>query len=209
MALLLGLKQKTIGKTEARQRLLPLINELDQSNKAVEITDHDKPVAVLIGYHHWSAVISKLSASAKLISVKPKIELMGSVKIIGDLEAAGKRMTKEFEKAKQAFVDAIDNKSRIIYVPSHVMWEISRLVENDAIVLSVNFFNWIGVLFDDHSMLLSQPFDKDTVIYSHGLKFHNDPFDRAIVATALQPGLPLITNDSVIHNKKPCAIYWD
>ncbi len=43
MALLLGLKQKTIGKTEARQ--------------------------------------------------------MGSVKIIGDLEATGKRMTKEFEKA--------------------------------------------------------------------------------------------------------------
>lgn len=112
-------------------------------------------------------------------------------------------------KVKQAFADAIENRSRIIYIPSHVTWEISMLIENNDIALSVAFSDWIEALFSNNPMLLAQPFDTDTVIYCHGLKFHNDPFDRAIVATALQLDLPLITNDNVMHNKKPCIIYWD
>lgn len=112
-------------------------------------------------------------------------------------------------KVRQAFIDAVENKSRIIYVPSHVIWEISMLVENNDIELSVMFADWVEALFKDNPMLLAQQFDKDTVIYCHGLKFHSDPFDRAIVATALQLSLPLITNDNVMHNLKPCALYWD
>jgi hypothetical protein len=96
---LLGLKQETIGKTQVRQSFLPLIDELDQTAKAVKITDHEEPVAILIGYEHWSAVISKLSGFIKPISPKPKIELMGSVKIIGDLQAGSKKIAKEFRKA--------------------------------------------------------------------------------------------------------------
>jgi len=96
---MLGLKQETIGKTQARQTFLPLIDELDQTAKAVKITDHEEPVAVLIGYSHWSAVISKLSAFMKPISTAPTIELMGSVKIVGDLEVSSKRIAKEFKKA--------------------------------------------------------------------------------------------------------------
>lgn len=96
---LLGLKQETIGKTQVRQGFLPLIDELDQAAKAVKITDHEEPVAMLIGYEHWSAVVSKLSTFIKPISTKPQIELMGSVKIIGDLEAGSKRIAKEFRRA--------------------------------------------------------------------------------------------------------------
>lgn len=96
---LLGLKQETIGKTQARQALLPLIDQLESAAKAVKITDHEEPVAVLIGYGHWSAIISKLSGFMKPVSKKPKIELMGSVKIIGDLDAGSKCIAKEFKKA--------------------------------------------------------------------------------------------------------------
>ena len=112
-------------------------------------------------------------------------------------------------KAKQVFVDAIDHRIKIIYVPAPVIWEISMLVEDKDIELSGSFATWVKDLFLNNSMLLPQAFDNDTVIHGHGLKFHNDPFDRAIVASALQLDLPLITNDSVMHNKKPCAIYWD
>lgn len=112
-------------------------------------------------------------------------------------------------KAKEAFVGAVENRSRIIYVPSHVIWEISMLVENNDIALSALFPDWIAALFNNNPMLLAHPFDTDTVVYCHGLKFNTDPFDRAIVASALQLGLPLITNDSIMHNKRPCTLYWD
>ena len=119
---------------------------------------------------------------------------------------AGRKLSR---KVKQAFVDAIDHKTRVIYIPAPVIWEISILVENGDIELSLTFANWVEALFANNPMLLAQQFDKDTVIQCHELKFHNDPFDRAIVATALQLDLPLITNDSIIHTKKPCALYWD
>ena len=99
IGLLLGLKQQTVGKTQARQAFLPLIGELDNLAKTVKITDREEPVAVLISYNHWSAIISKLAMFMKPASSKPKIELMGSVKMIGDLESASKRISKEFEKS--------------------------------------------------------------------------------------------------------------
>jgi hypothetical protein len=96
---LLGLKQETIGKTQARQAFLPLIDELDEKAKAVRITDHEEPVAMLIGYNHWSAIVSKLTGFMKPTSDKGRIELMGSVKIIGNLEAGSRSIGKKFEKA--------------------------------------------------------------------------------------------------------------
>ena len=77
------------------------------------------------------------------------------------------------------------------------------------IALSVLFPDWIAALFNNNPMLLAHTFDKDTVLDCYGLKFNRDPFDRAIVASALQLGLPLITNDRLIHEKQPCHIYWD
>lgn len=112
-------------------------------------------------------------------------------------------------KAKQAFTDAVENRTKIIYVPSLALLEISILVENGEIKLKNGFKGWTNALFTGYPTLLAYPFDENTVIYSHELKFNADPFDRAIVATALQLELPLITNDSNIHSKKPCALYWD
>lgn len=95
---LLGLNKQSISKTKAREQFLPLVNELTRFTKAVQITDHDQPVAVLVSYNHWSALISKLSMLSKPQS-QPRSNLMGSVKIIGDLEQGSKEAADQFENA--------------------------------------------------------------------------------------------------------------
>lgn len=111
-------------------------------------------------------------------------------------------------KAKKAFDNALQEKNTLIYVSAVVLWEISMLIERRKITLGVPLDDWINALFQN-PMILSQPFDETTVKHLHNLTFNNDPFDRAIVATALQLNVPLITNDAIMHDTKPCAIYWD
>lgn len=52
-------------------------------------------------------------------------------------------------------------------------------------------------------------FDHETAKQVYYLNFNADPFDKAIVATALQLDLPLITNDSKMHENKPCPLIWN
>ena len=96
---LFNIKQETVGKTEARQSFLPLVDELSHSAKAIEITDHQMPVAVLVGYSQWSAIISKLAMLMKPAKTTTKVNLIGSVKIVGDLEVASKRAAEQFRKS--------------------------------------------------------------------------------------------------------------
>jgi len=111
-------------------------------------------------------------------------------------------------KVKSVFQDTLLNKTKIIYVPAAVLWEVSILLEKDRVELTIPFKDWMYSLFKN-PMLLPLPFDETTISYCHGLTFHDDLFDRAIVASALQLGLPLITNDYIMHSKRPCTLYWD
>ena len=96
---LFNIQQESLGKTEARQSFLPLVDELSHSAKAIEITDHQMPVAVLVGYSQWSAIISKLAVLMKPAKATTRVNLIGSVKIIGDLEAGSKRAAEQFRKS--------------------------------------------------------------------------------------------------------------
>jgi len=111
-------------------------------------------------------------------------------------------------RAKKAFEDAITNKQTVIFVPSVVFWEVSMLVSNGTIKLSKPFDEWIDDLFT-LKRINPWPFDHDTAKFLHKVVYHNDPFDRAIVATALQLEMPLITNDELMHESKPCDLVWD
>lgn len=96
---MLGLNPELIGKTQARQKFLPLVDALSQRASAIEITDHDKPVAVLLSYNHWLALASKLRMlSNKEFSVGPP-NLVGSVQIMVDLEAASSKLPAKFKKS--------------------------------------------------------------------------------------------------------------
>ena len=111
-------------------------------------------------------------------------------------------------KAKMAFDAAAAEQTTTIYVPSVVLWEVSMLIHKGDIAVKTGFDTWVESLFD-HPMIVPFAFDEQTVQLCHNLSFHPDPFDKAIVASALQLGLPLISNDAVLHKHKPCALYWD
>ncbi len=100
LAGLLGVKHESVGKTQARQNFLPLVDGLSQSALAVEITDHDKPVAMLVSYNHWVALVAKLrmlSNKDQFASSRPN--LIGSVEVVGDLEEGSQIVADAFSRS--------------------------------------------------------------------------------------------------------------
>lgn len=111
------------------------------------------------------------------------------------------------KKVKKAFDDALHKKSNAIYVPSPVLVELSMLIENGRINLGIPFEHFLEKLFRGQT-IIEQPLDRDVVSVFHELTFSADPFDRMIVATAKFLQLPLISADSLIHEKQPCDLFW-
>ncbi len=111
-------------------------------------------------------------------------------------------------KALRAYTESVTNQQTSIFVPVPVLWELAMLVEDNQIKLSKSFSEWVDALFT-YPAINPCPFDVDTIKEFYGLNYHHDPFDRAIVASARQMELPLITNDGKIHKHKPCELYWD
>lgn len=99
-ATLMGFTQRSVGKTQARKEFFPLVDSLTTSASAVEITDHDKPVAVLLSYQHYIALTSKLCMLAKTPAYPKSPGLIGSIRVkTKNLEAASKQIAEQFERS--------------------------------------------------------------------------------------------------------------
>lgn len=112
------------------------------------------------------------------------------------------------KKALEAFQSSVDSKSTSIYIPAPVLWEVLLLAEKGTITLSKSFPDWVNELFR-YPAIIPVDFTAETVKLLYGLNYHHDPYDRAIVASALQLGLPLISNDGKMHEHQSCQLYWD
>ena len=117
----------------------------------------------------------------------------------------GKRLSKQ---AKRAFEEATTSAQTGIFVPAPVLWEMSLLVEKGDIQIDKPLSQWVDELFQ-YRTINPLAFDEMTVTLLHDVRYHTDPFDRAIVASAMQIGLPLITNDGMMHRHSPCELFWD
>lgn len=95
----LGLNYSKIGKTQARQKFFPLVEDLHKTCSAVEITDHEKPVAILLSYNHWVALMSKVAMLSKQERLVKPPDLVGSIEIINDLDAASKKLAAKFSRS--------------------------------------------------------------------------------------------------------------
>jgi PIN domain nuclease of toxin-antitoxin system len=111
------------------------------------------------------------------------------------------------KKARHAFDDAVKKQTKAIYVPTPVLWEMSILIDDNRIRISIPFVAMLDKLFKNQ-MIIEQPFDRQILAEYHGLHFGNDPFDKAIVATALLLDMPLVTADGIIHDTRPCDLFW-
>lgn len=99
-ASILGFKRQTMGKTQARQEFFPLVDALTESCLAVEITDHNKPVAVILSYQKYVALAAKVCMLSNELKKPSNPDLVGSIQVNGkNLEAASQRIAKKFKSS--------------------------------------------------------------------------------------------------------------
>jgi len=104
-----------------------------------------------------------------------------------------------FQKAENAEI--------VIYIPSVVLWEIALLEKRGRIVLKDGFEKWSRKIFSKTGFAIAN-LETEIIARSVGYNFNEDPFDAAIVATAVEFEIPLITKDVAITESNLVEIYW-
>lgn len=109
-------------------------------------------------------------------------------------------------KVLSAFDKANEGDS-LIYIPAVVLWEIAILQNLGKINLPERFDFWSSNLLRKKGFILI-PLEPSIIANAVNYNFNNDPFDKIIVASAVDFNLPLITKDSAITNSNVVEIYW-
>lgn len=104
-----------------------------------------------------------------------------------------------FQKAENAEV--------VIYIPSVVFWEIALLKKRGRIVLKDGFEKWSRKILSKSGFAIAH-LETEIIAKSVGYNFNEDPFDAAVVATAVEFEIPLITKDVAITESNLVEIYW-
>ncbi len=90
-------KYEELGKTEARQSFLRLLDEIQSESTTVAITDRGERVAVIMGFKQYELLVTALK-QRQLTDAKP---LEGLIVKAGDLEADNLRVKKMLRKSVQ------------------------------------------------------------------------------------------------------------
>ncbi|HQU85958.1 MAG TPA: type II toxin-antitoxin system VapC family toxin [Pyrinomonadaceae bacterium] len=109
-------------------------------------------------------------------------------------------------KVLQAFQKA-ENGEIIIYIPSVVFWEIALLEKRGRIALKDGFEKWSRKVLSKSGFAIAH-LETEIIAKAVGYNFNEDPFDAAIVATAIEFEVPLITKDVAITESNLVEIYW-
>lgn len=104
-----------------------------------------------------------------------------------------------FQKAENAEI--------VIYIPSVVFWEVALLEKRGRIVLKEGFENWSRKVLSKSGFAVAN-LETEIIAKAVGYNFNEDPFDAAIVATAIEFEIPLITKDVAITESNLVEIYW-
>ncbi len=110
------------------------------------------------------------------------------------------------KNALEVFV-AAEAGQAFIYIPAVVLWEAAILDYEGKIKLFNGFSCWAEMILKNSGFGIA-PLEPVLINLAVGYKFHNDPFDKVIVATAADLSLPLITKDAAITNANVVDIYW-
>lgn len=96
-----------------------------------------------------------------------------------------------------------------VHVSSISTWEVAMLVKVGRLRLSMPVRDWIRKT-EALPFLTFHPVDNAVALRSIYLpgRFHNDPADRIIVATAIELGAPLVTKDAKIRDYPFAPTVW-
>lgn len=109
-------------------------------------------------------------------------------------------------KVLNAFKSA-DAGNSLINISSVVLWEAAILQRKGRFNLGESFDRWVDKLSSKDGFNIVQ-LEPGIISRSVGYSFNNDIFDKAIVATAGEMDLPLITKDSAITESNLVEVYW-
>lgn len=100
-------------------------------------------------------------------------------------------------------------KKKEVYYSSISVWEIALLYFEGRLDLRMGVSDWINFL-EQIEGFNSVPVDNKIAFLSVNLpeKFHKDPSDGIIVATALVLGCPIVTSDRKIRSYKSVKTIW-
>ena len=100
-----------------------------------------------------------------------------------------------------------ENGEIVIYIPSVVLWEIALLEKRGRINLKNGFEKWSRKVLSKNGFAVAH-LETEIIAKSVGYNFNDDPFDAAIVATAVEFQIPLITKDVAITESNLVEIFW-
>lgn len=107
--------------------------------------------------------------------------------------------------------DLISNPSKYeeLLISAISLWEFSKLVEKNRISISCDPEKWMWEALDIPGLQLV-PLTPTIAVRSTTLpgKFHDDPADQIIVATARDEGITIITADRLIQNYEHVKCFW-
>ncbi len=89
-----NLHKRVLGKSEAREQFLPLIDAVVGGAGPISIADYGKPVAVLLSKQEYDWIIAQAPKKPK---PRSKNSLVGSITLLGDLEEGSKEIAKMFQ----------------------------------------------------------------------------------------------------------------
>lgn len=88
------------------------------------------------------------------------------------------------------------------------LWEAQLLHSKQRLQLPLPFPDWLSRATESR-VLTVLPLDRDVAIAADSLpaRFHGDPADRLIVATARTHGIPLATRDRAIRRSRTAKLW--
>ena len=111
------------------------------------------------------------------------------------------------EAAGKKIEDAVDRGE--VHVSAMSCWELALLVRKGRLELTIPPEEWVARC-EALPFLHFAPFDHRIALLSNRLpgELHEDPVDRAIIATALTLNVPLVTKDRKIRDYPHVTTLW-
>jgi PIN domain nuclease of toxin-antitoxin system len=115
--------------------------------------------------------------------------------------------TSPLKRAERLALDAAAKQDSLC-VSAISMWEAQLLHSKRRLELPLPFAAWL-TLATDASVVTVLPLDRDVIVALDALpaRFHGDPADRLIVATARAHGLPMATRDRAIRQSRTVKLW--
>lgn len=100
-------------------------------------------------------------------------------------------------------LDRLAKKGRAPFLSAISLWEAQMLFQKGRLDLEIDFDLWLASA-SDPEVVRVLPLDVSVIMAVNSLpgRFHGDPADRLIVATAIAHSLPMMTDDKAIRRSR-------